>query len=304
MNLERLRVFAAVADAGGFAAAARALAMSPPAVTRAIAALEGDLGARLLQRSTRRMRLTEAGERFLHDTRRILDALAEAEASARGAHSEPQGELAVTAPVMFGRLHVAPLLLDFLSRHPKVSARVLFIDRVVHLMDEGFDVALRIARLADSSQVAVRVGEVRRLVVASPEYLARRGEPAAPAELPAHDAIGFAHPGGGAPRWTFCAPDDPLPREREQPRMALLVNAVDVGIDAALAGHGLARVLSYQVREHVAAGRLVRVLRPHEPPATPVQLVYPEGRHAAAKVRAFVDFAAARLREHPALHDD
>jgi DNA-binding transcriptional LysR family regulator len=301
MDLQQLRVFIAVADAGGFAPAGRALRLSAPAVTRAIAALERHLGARLLHRTTRIVRLTEAGERFLQDTRRVLAELEEAEASARGAHIEPQGELAVTAPVMFGRLHVTPVLLAFLKQHPKVRARILFVDRVVHLMDEGFDVALRIATLPDSSFTAVRVGQVRRVLVASPQYLAEHGEPRTPDDLPAHRGVGFAQTGGGPARWTFAAPGNPVPRETAQPQVSLMLNSVDVAIEAALAHHGLARVLSYQVREHIAQGRLQRVLQAYEPPPIPVQLVYPEGRKAAAKVRAFVDFAAQQLRGHPAL---
>lgn len=303
MDFEQLRVFLAVADTGGFASAARHLRVSPPAVTRAIAALEQRLGARLLHRTTRLVRLTEVGARFSQDARRILAELEEAEASARGAHIEPQGELSITAPVMFGRLHVAPVLLDFLAQHPKVNARILFIDRVVHLLDEGFDVALRIAPLPDSGFTAARVGAVRRVVVASPDYLARHGEPASPAELPAHTAVGFARTSGEPELWTFAAPGDAAPRATAQPRTRLMVNAVDVAIDAAIAGHGLVRLLSYQVRAPIAEGRLRRVLQPFEPPPVPVHLVYPEGRKAAAKVRAFVDFAAQRLRGHPALSE-
>ena len=301
MDFEQLRVFLAVADTGGFASAARHLRVSPPAVTRAIAALEQRLGARLLHRTTRLVRLTEVGARFSQDARRILAELEEAEASARGAHIEPQGELSITAPVMFGRLHVAPVLLDFLAQHPKVNARILFIDRVVHLMDEGFDVALRIAPLPDSAFTAARVGAVRRVVVASPDYLARHGEPASPAELPAHTAVGFARTSGEPAPWTFAAPGDAVERATAQPRTRLMVNTVDVAIDAAIAGNGLVRLLSYQVRAPIAEGRLRRVLQPFEPPPVPVHLVYPEGRKAAAKVRAFVDFAAQRLRGHPAL---
>jgi DNA-binding transcriptional LysR family regulator len=303
-DLEHLRVFIAVAEGQGFAAAARLLRMSAPAVTRAVAALERHLGARLLHRTTRTVRTTEAGERFLQDAKRILAELEEAEASARGAHVQPQGELAITAPVMFGRLHVTPVLLDFLAQHPLVRARVLFVDRVVNLMEEGFDVAVRIAHLPDSSLTAVRVGQVRRLVVASPEYLARHGEPLSPEELPSHHAVGFGQASGGVARWTFAMPGSPTPRETAQPRYSLMINAVDVAIEAALAHHGLARVLSYQVREHLAQGRLKRVLQSYEGPPIPVHLVYLEGRQAAAKVRAFVDFAARQLRGHPALNED
>ncbi len=300
VELDHLRIFLAVADNGGFAAAARQLRLSPPAVTRAIAALEQRIGARLLHRTTRNVRLTEAGERFVQDTRRILAELEDAEAAARGAHAEPQGELAVTAPVMFGRLHVTPLLLDFLAHYPKVTARVLFVDRVVHLVDEGFDVALRIAPLADSAFTAAPLGHVRRVVVASPGYLEKHGEPAAPQDLSSHRAVGFAQTGGKPARWSFCRAGETQPRETAQPSMALLVNSVDVAIEAALAGHGLALVLSCQVRQALAQGHLRRVLQAFEPPPVPVSLVYPEGRKAAAKVRAFVDFATVRLRGHPA----
>lgn len=301
-DLDHLRVFTTVADAGGFAAAARQLRVSAPAVTRAIAALEQHLGARLLHRTTRMVRLTEVGERFLQDAKRILAELDEAEAAARGAHTEPQGELSITASVMFGRMHVAPLLLDFLAAYPKVTARALFVDRVVHLMDEGFDVALRIAPLPDSSFTAVPLGHVRRVVVASPEYLARAGVPRKPADLGSHHAIGFAQTGGGPPRWSFAAPGEPgRLQEASQPHHLLAVNHGDVAIAAAIAGRGLARALSYQVVDDLAAGRLQRVLQDFEPPPIPVHIVYPEGRKAAAKVRAFVDYAVPRLRQLPAL---
>lgn len=303
-ELEHLRIFIAVADAGGFAPAARQLQLSAPAVTRGIAALERRLGVRLLHRTTRLVRLTEVGARFVQDARRILAELEEAEASARGAHSEPQGELAVTASVMFGRLHVAPLLVDFLARHAKVTARALFVDRVVNLMDEGFDVAVRIAPLPDSSLTAARVGAVRRVLVASPAYLAMHGTPQTPADLAAHRAIGFAQGGGGVAPWRFTRPGQPGLHEVPQPRMPLIMNAGEVAIEAAIAGHGLAQALSYQVREHIAAGRLQRLLQANEPPAIPVHLVYPEGRQAAAKVRAFVDFAAGRLRAEQALQEE
>jgi DNA-binding transcriptional LysR family regulator len=302
-EIDHLRTFVTVAESGGFAAAARRLGVSAPAVTRAVAALEQHLGARLLHRTTRHVRVTDIGERFLQDARRILAELDEAESSARGAHSEPQGELAITASVMFGRLHVAPLLFDFLARYPRVTSRALFVDRVVNLMEEGFDVAVRIAHLPDSSFTAVQVGSVRRVVVASPAYLEAHGTPSHPSELKTHRAIRFAQSGATPTAWTFSVPGESGLREAPAPRAPLLVNAGDVAIDAAVAGHGLARALYYQVRGHLAAGRLVRVLQPFEVPPIPVQLIYPEGRRAAAKVRAFVDFATARLRAEPALRE-
>jgi DNA-binding transcriptional LysR family regulator len=291
-QLDGMRVFIAVAESGGFAPAARLLRLSPPVVTRAIAALERRLGARLLNRTTRQMHLTEAGQRFLADCKRIIAELQDAEALARNAHVEPQGLLTVTAPVMFGRMHIAPMLLDFLQQHPRVEARAMFVDRIVNLIEEGFDVALRIDTLSDSSLTAIKVGMVRRVVVASPAYLATHGAPRTPADVENHRAIGSAR----AP-WRFRGAAASTP----QPRMRLTVNGGDVAIACALAGQGLARPLSYQVDEELRDGRLQVVLADYEPPALPVQLVYPEGRQAAAKVRAFVDFAVARLRAQPSL---
>lgn len=295
-HLDTLRTFVAVADSGGFARAARQRASSAPAVTRAIGALERRLGTPLLLRTTRSLRLTEAGESFLADCRRILNELDAAEAAVSGVRDEPRGLLAITAPSLFGRRHVAPLLLDFLSAHPQVSARAFFADRVVHLIDEGFDVALRIAPLPDSSLTAVPVGSLRRVVVAAPSYLARFGEPQTPADLARHQAIGFNLDGPAAAPWIF---DNP--REPGQPQQRLVVNAIDVKIAAACAGHGLARALAYQVTDEVQDGRLRLLMVAHEPPPVPVHLVYPSGRMAAAKVRSFVGFAADRLRQVPVL---
>lgn len=295
-HLDSLKVFVAVADAQGLAGAARRLGLSAPAVTRALAALEQRLGAQLLQRSTRSVRLTEIGERFLGDCRRILADLNEAEASAGGAHAAPQGELAITASALFGRLHVAPIALDFLALHPQVTIRGVFVDRVVHLMDEGFDLAVRIAHLPDSGLTAVRVGSMRRVIVAAPAYLADRGRPASPAELSAHDAIGFSQTGGVVPPWSFTGTHDAA-----QPRIRLVTNAGEVAIDAAVRGRGLARALHYQVDADVRAGRLQIVLAEFEPEPLPVHLVHLAGRMAPAKLRAFIDFAVERLRAEPVL---
>ena len=293
-RIDAMRVFVAVAEAGGFAPAARSLRLSPPAVTRAVAALEHRVGARLLHRTTRIVRLTEAGTRYLADARRILAELEEAEATAAGAHAEPRGQIAVTAPLLFGKMHVAPVVLGFLERFPEVSARTLFVDRVVDLMDEGLDVAVRIAVLPDSTLTAVRVGEVRRVVCAAPDYLARRGPPVTPRDLEGLDCIGFQSGVAPAP-WVFPARTGEG-TETVRPPMRMLVNNADVAVAAALAGHGITRVLSYQVADEVRAGRLAIVLADREPPPVPVQLVHLEGRRAAARVRAFVDFAAERLR--------
>jgi DNA-binding transcriptional LysR family regulator len=297
-RLDSMRVFVAVAEAGGFAPAARRLGLSPPAVTRAIAALEDRIGARLLHRTTRIVRLTEAGGRFLADAKRILVELDEAEASAAGAHAEPRGLLTLTAPVMFGARHVAPILLEFLARHPRVTARTLLADRVVDMLEEGIDVAVRIAHLPDSSLSALRVGTMRRVVCASPAYLARRGVPKRPADVRSHAAIAFSSV-SAEPSWSFHV-DGKV--ETVAPPAQLAVNTAEVAVAAALAGHGLARVLSYQVAPELAAGTLKIVLARFEPPPIPIHVVHPEGRHANARVRAFVDFAVARLRADKSLN--
>lgn len=297
-KLEHLRVLVAVADAGNLAGAARRLGHSPPAVTRAVDQLEARIGAQLLVRTTRSVRFTEVGERFVVDCRRLLGELDEAEALAGGSFREPQGVLGITAPSMFGRLHVAPLVLAFMERHERVQVRTLFVDRVVHLVDEGYDVAVRIAHLPDSGLTAVRVGSVRRVMVASPAYLGARGEPRAVADLAGHTGIGFSSMGAAAAPWTL------HPRGgRELVRMdtPLMANTSEMAIAAAIAGCGLTRVPSYQVADELAAGRLRRVMVDHEPPPIPVHLVYPAGRKAAAKVRVFVDMAVERLRALPVL---
>jgi DNA-binding transcriptional LysR family regulator len=296
-RLEAMRVFVAVAEQSGFAPAARILALAPASATRAVAALEDRVGTRLFTRTTRIVRLTEAGTRFLADCKRILAELDEAEAAAAGSHSEPRGRLVVTAPVMFGRLHVAPVIFDFLARHPRVSVRALFLDRVADLMDEGIDVAIRIGMLPDSSLTAVRVGSVRRVVCAAPGYLKARGMPRTPADLARHDAIAFA---GVTPQreWSFSDGGKGL---SVMPPVRLEVNSADVAIAAAAAGYGLTRVLSYQAADALRAKRLKLVLTDFEPPALPIHIVHAEGRRAPAKLRAFVDFAAARLRAKKAL---
>lgn len=287
-----MQVFAAVAETESFAAAARRLGLSPPAVTRAVAGLEERIGTRLLHRTTRSVRLTDGGQRFLADCRRILAEVEEAEAAAAGQHAALRGRIAITAPVMFGRLHVAPAVLAFLDRFPQVSARLLLLDRVVDMMEEGIDVAVRIAHLADSSLKAVRVGEVRRVVCASVAYLAQHGEPRTPADLERHPAI-FTSPSADVQEWSF---DRPAKGTRIAPPGQLTMNSSDVAIAAVLEGRGCTRLLSYQVASEVRAGRIRIVLAGHEPPPIPVHLVQMEGRRAPARVRAFVDFAAERLR--------
>ena len=296
-RLDAMRVFIAVAEEQGFSSAARRLAMSPPSVTRAVAALEERVGARLLRRTTRIVRLTEAGTRFLADCKRILGELEEAEAAAAGAHAEPRGQLGVSAPVMFGRLFVAPILLDFLARYPEVTAQTLLVDRIVDLMDEGLDVAVRIADLADSSLSAVRVGWMRRVVCASPAYLAAHGMPKTPADLSHLDAIAFSS-SAAQPEWRFSSGSKTT---TIRPVAHLIANTAEVAVAAAVAGRGVTRVLAYQIAAELGSGHLRIVLPEFEQPPLPIHVVHLEGRRAVARVRAFIDFAVDRLRADPRL---
>ena len=294
-HLHTLRCFVTVADAGGFAVAARRLGCSAAAVTRGIAALEARLGVLLFQRSTRMVRLTEAGERFLADCRPILSDLDEAEQAASGAQAQAQGLLSITAPQMFGIQHVAPIVQGFLQSQPRVQVRTLFVNRLVHLLDEGMDVAIRIAHLPDSGLTALQVGALRRLVVASPTYLAQHGEPRHPGELGAHRAVGFSFDARAVAPWKF------KDGATGQPQFAWISNSNEVDIAAAEAGVGLTRCLAYQAAASLRAGRLRIVLAEHELPPVPVHIVYPAGRRATAKVRAFVEWASERLAAEPVL---
>jgi DNA-binding transcriptional LysR family regulator len=285
-------VFVEVADHGSFAEAARRLGRSPAAVTRAVAELEARLGVRLLTRTTRAVSTTEAGERFLGGAKRVLADLDEIERAAAGEGTAPRGELRLTAPILFGRLHVLPIVTEFLDRFPDVRVALTLIDRPVDLVEEGLDVAVRIGALAESSAVATRVGAVRRIVVASPDYLAQRGTPQVPADLQAHAVVAFSGI-AGVEHWVFrVAAGDASVAIR--PR--LVVTTAEAAIDAAKAGFGITRVLSYQAAEDVARGSLLRVLPAYEGDDVPIHLVYPGGRHPPPKLRAFLDFTMPRLR--------
>jgi DNA-binding transcriptional LysR family regulator len=285
-------VFVEVADHGSFAEAARRLGRSPAAVTRAVAELEARLGVRLLTRTTRAVSTTEAGERFLGGAKRVLADLDEIERAAAGEGTAPRGELRLTAPILFGRLHVLPIVTEFLDRFPDVRVALTLIDRPVDLVEEGLDVAVRIGALAESSAVATRVGAVRRIVVASPDYLAQRGTPQVPADLQAHAVVAFSGI-AGVEHWVFreAAGDASV---AIRPR--LVVTTAEAAIDAAKAGFGITRVLSYQAAEDVARGSLLRVLPAYEGDDVPIHLVYPGGRHPPPKLRAFLDFTMPRLR--------
>lgn len=296
-RLEAMAVFVRVAESGGFAEAARQLNMSPPAVTRAVAALEEAIGTRLLTRTTRSVRLTEAGARYLDDSRRILADVAEAEAAAAGAYASPSGTLTVTASVLFGQNFLLPILTDYLDQHPAVTVRALFLDRVTNIVEEGIDVAVRIGHLPDSSHAAIRVGSVRRIVCGAPGYFARRGLPQTPAELADH-AIIASTSAFAALDWRFGADEKTV--VTVVPR--LLLSSFGAVVAAAQAGWGLARPLSYQVAPLLQSGALQTALSDFEPAPLPVHVIHPEGRRAAAKVRAFVDLAVDRLRANPLIN--
>lgn len=291
-RLESLAAFVAVAERVSFTEAARRLNRSPPAVTRAVAELEAQLGVRLLTRTTRAVAVTEAGQLFLAGAKRVLADLEDIEQAAAGRGHAPIGELRITAPIVFGRLHVLPLVTDFLVRYPSVSVRLFLTDRPIDLVEEGFDLALRIGDLADLSAIATRVGAVGRTVVAAPSYLATRGTPLTPDDLAAHDTISF---GGSSdrPRWIFR-------RAAEQRSVAitprLIVNTAEAALDAAVSGLGVTRVFSYQAQSSLADGSLMSLLDAFSDEEMPVHFLYPAGLHPAPKLRAFLDFAVPGLR--------
>lgn len=291
-RLHELEVFVAAADAGSFAKAGTRLRLSPPAVTRAISALEERLGARVFNRTTRSLTITDVGQRFLESARRILADLDSAEKEAVGETAVPNGHLTLTASVTFGRSALAPVVCAFLNQHPRVTVSVLLLDRVANLVEEGIDLAVRIGPLPDSSLVAKKIGTVRRILVASPDYLARRGVPRTPADLRLHSMIAFT---GLMPNkeWRFLDGNKGnsvsfVPR--------LEINDAVASIAAAETGDGITVALSYMVADKIRDGRLAPVLDSFTPPPVPVHLVYPQSRLISSRLRAFVDFAAPRLR--------
>jgi len=296
-RLQTMAVFIAVAEETGFAAAARRLNMSPPSVTRAVGELEARLGARLLHRTTRAVRMTDAGERYLADCRRIVLEIEEADSQAAGIHATPRGTVSLTGSALFGRIVLTPILVDLLDRYPDISIDTLFVDRVVHLFDEGIDIAVRIADLPDSSLAAIRVGGVRPLLCASPDYLVAAGYPQMPSDLAEHETIDFVNimPHG---EWA-------LVRDGKghsfKTRSRLRANSADVAIAAAVAGRGITRVLSYMIAPQLENGELEIVLPDFTPPAVPVHVVHKEQGQTSGRVRAVVDHLADRLRQAPVL---
>lgn len=292
-RLDALTIFAAVAERQSFAEAARQVGRSPASVTRTVASLEERLQTRLFNRTTRSVALTDAGARYLESCRRLLAAHDELEAVNVDERVQPRGWISVTAPVMFGRLHVLPLVQSFLGEYPQVDVRLLLLDRIVSLVDEGLDLGVRIGQLPDSSLRAVRVGQVRRVVCAAPQYIARQGMPATPRDLGEHSVVACTAVTPIPDRWSFHGPSG-VSSVAVTPR--LVVNTAAAAVDAALDGLGLTCVLSYQAEPHAAAGLLQTVLVEYEPPPAPIHIVHPQGRHLPGKVRLFLDHAAADLR--------
>jgi DNA-binding transcriptional LysR family regulator len=297
-RLHLMSVFVAVAEEESFAGGARRIGISPPAATRSIAALETRLGVKLLHRTTRFVRVTEAGQRYLDDARRILGEVDEADETVAGIHAEPRGHLAVTAPVLFGRMFVVPGIVEYLQRNPGMAVSALLLDRVVNLLEEGLDVGVRIGELPDSSMKAIRVGQVRLVVCASPGYLAERGLPNTPSDL-AHHLVVAASTVSPVVEWKF-GRDAQTSVVRVKPR--LTVNSNAAAIEAVRRGFGMTRLLSYQIAPYLASGQLKTVLSEFEPGHLPIHVVHREGRSASAKVRTFVDLMVARLRADQALN--
>ncbi|MDB5631529.1 MAG: LysR family transcriptional regulator [Tardiphaga sp.] len=294
-RVEAMRVFVAALDEGSLAGAGRRLARSPAAVSRAIAFLEQHVGAELLHRTTRSIKLSEAGERYASACRRILIDLEEADMSAAGERAAPRGTLTVTAPPISGEEILGPIIDAYLDAYPAVSVNLILLDRYSNLVDEGIDVALRVAELPDSSMVAVRVGgDVKRVIVASPRYLAEHPRIDEPADLTKHRIVTTTHFGHDA--WVFPpAAGSSIARSIHfKPR--LVVNSVRAALASAVDGHGVTRLYTYHVAERVQDGSLKIVLRNAEPLPLPVHLITPQGRTSVPKVRAFLDFAAPRLR--------
>jgi DNA-binding transcriptional LysR family regulator len=291
-RFDAMRVLLAVVEEGSLSAAARRLRAPLATVSRKVADLERHLRTQLIVRTSRRVALTDAGRAYVAATKRILEQVEEAERAAAGEYSAPRGELHVTAPTMFGRTHVLPIALDFLKEQPEIDLRLLLNDRQVNMAEEHIDVAVRIGHLVDSDLKATRVGSVRRIACASPAYLARRGTPATPDDLAAHDGITF-HGFASAPEWRYRGDG---PAWSTEPRTRLAVNSTEAAVAAAVAGLGVARLLSYQIAEELRSGALVAILEDFAPEPMPVSLVYPEAGLLPLKARAFLDWTAPRLR--------
>jgi DNA-binding transcriptional LysR family regulator len=292
-RLESMATLVAAVDAGSLSAASRQLRVPLATVSRRVSDLEAHLGTRLVNRTSRRLTLTDAGRSYVATCRRILEEIGEAERAASGEYSAPRGSLIVTAPIVFGRLHVLPVAIAFLAAYPQIDIRLALADRIVSLNEDHVDVAVRIGELPDSSLVAIRVGAIGRVVCASPAYVAQRGLPKEPGNLTTHDCVSF---GGqtASDVWTFATAKSTV---SVPVHSRLVVNTAEAAIDAAVAGVGVTRVLSYQAAGAVAAGTLVLALRDYEPEPVPVSLVHVGQGPVPLKLRAFLDFAAPRLKD-------
>ncbi len=293
-KLRAMQTFVRIVEAGSLSGAAAALGVSGPSVVRSLAALERSLGSRLLHRTTRRSSLTDAGREYYARCRRILAEVDEADRALDARRGSPRGRLRLTAAVSYGRMHVAAVVMEFCRRYPEVEVELLLLDRVVDLVEEGVDAAVRIGALPDSSLIVRQLGMTGRVVCASPRYLEQAGALRRPADLAGHRSVVFT---GLAPdaQWSFAG----KPARRAAPGVVLQTNQLDVAVEACVAGLGLGQFLSYQVAAQLDAGRLRPVLAGHEPPALPIQVVYPSARLLSANVRAFLDLAVQRLAGNP-----
>ncbi len=294
-KLEAMRVFIEVAQNNSFVAASRHLELTAPAVTRSIAQLEQAMGVRLFHRTTRQVRLTEAGARFFEDAKRILEDVEQAVETASGRYAEPKGVLSVTAPVLFGQIYIAPILTEYLQQNPLVTVRAKFFDHISNILDEGVDVAIRIGHLKDSGVYAIPVGRVQKLVCASPQYLKKQGMPKHPSELSMHDII-QASTVEPTTSWQFESADDKI-SVKVSPRLFCSQNGA--AINAVKQGFGITRLMSYQVGEELKNGSLIRLFSDYESKPLPINIVHLEGRQANAKIRSFIDLTAHRLKSNP-----
>jgi DNA-binding transcriptional LysR family regulator len=291
-KLRAMETFVRIVDAGSLTAAAGALHSSLPSVVRTLAALEAELDVRLLNRTTRRIALTDEGREYVERCRRVLSEVDDAEAALTARRRSPRGRLRLTAPVMFGRMHIAPLVTDFVARHPALQVDLTLLDRVVDLVEEGIDAAVRIGRLPDSSMVAVTVGHTRRVICASPAYLKRAGAPKTLADLASHRCVSFT---GLSPDGEWLVGEGGRVRHVPVP-VALSSNQIDATIDACTRGVGIGQFLLYQVQAPLDSGRLRRLLPAAEAAPLPIHVIYPHARLVSSNVRAFIDFAVPRLR--------
>ena len=297
-RFSEMQIFVAVAECEGFAAGARKLKISPPAATRAVADLEHRLGIKLLNRTTRYVRVTDAGQRYLDDCKRILAQVTEADEAAIGINAAPRGHLVITAPVLFGRMYVMPCVVAYLQKYPDTEISAMFVDRVVNMLDEGVDVALRVGELSDSSFKAIKVGTVRRVVCASPAYIEKYGLPQHPNDLSEHQII-VASSLSPNVEWRFLE-NKQSKIVRVKPRLTVTSN--DAAIEAAVEGLGITRLISYQIAPELQNGQLKIILSEYEYPALPIHILHREGRNSSAKVRAFIDLVAEKLKADSSLN--